>query len=90
MCLAVPGRILSIREASDPTERTAVVDFGGVRKEVGLAWVPDARVGDYVIVHVGFAISRLDPDEARKTLEAFAELEKSLQAEAQGGKDALP
>lgn len=78
MCLAVPGRIVQINEAADLLGRTAVVDFGGVRKTVGLAWVPEARVGDYVIVHVGFAISRLDPEEARKTLEAFQELESAM------------
>ncbi|RKX33434.1 MAG: hydrogenase assembly protein HupF [Verrucomicrobia bacterium] len=80
MCLAVPGRIISINESDDPLDRTGVVDFEGVRRRVGLAWVPEARVGDYVIVHVGHAISRLDPEEAQRTLEAFRELSQALGA----------
>ncbi|MCP9452735.1 MAG: HypC/HybG/HupF family hydrogenase formation chaperone [Nitrospira sp.] len=71
MCLAVPGQVLQI--ADDPL-RTATVSFGGVTKTVSLALVPDATVGDYVMVHVGFAISRLNEEEARRTLEAYAEL----------------
>lgn len=71
MCLAVPGQVLHI--ADDPL-RTAAVSFGGVTKTVSLALVPEATVGDYVIVHVGFAISKLNEDEARRTLEVYAEL----------------
>ncbi|HIE11200.1 MAG TPA: HypC/HybG/HupF family hydrogenase formation chaperone [Kiritimatiellae bacterium] len=78
MCLAVPGKIISIKESDDPLERTGVVDFEGVRRQVGLAWVPEADVGDYVIVHVGHAISRLDPDEAQRTLETFRQLSQVL------------
>lgn len=70
MCLALPGKIERI-EGEDPLERTAKVSFGGVKKEVYLAYVPEAQVGDYVIVHAGFAISRLDEEEARQTLEDF-------------------
>ncbi|MCP9468817.1 MAG: HypC/HybG/HupF family hydrogenase formation chaperone [Nitrospira sp.] len=69
MCLAVPGQVLQV--ADDPL-RTAAVSFGGVTKTVSLALVPDATVGDYVIVHVGFAISKLNEDEAGRTLEAYA------------------
>jgi len=61
-------------------DRTGVVDFEGVHRRVGLAWVPEARVGDYVIVHVGHAISRLDPEEAQRTLEAFRELSQAMGA----------
>lgn len=68
MCLAVPGRITRI-SGQDPLLRTGKVDFGGVLKEANLAYVPEAQVGDYVIVHVGFAISRLDEDEATKVFE---------------------
>ncbi len=72
MCLAVPGRVLEIREAGDL--RAARVDFGGVVREASLAFVPEARIGDYVLVHVGFAISRIDEQAARETFEALAEL----------------
>ncbi|MFF2198239.1 HypC/HybG/HupF family hydrogenase formation chaperone [Streptomyces sp. NPDC058157] len=72
MCLAVPGRVLEIGE-KDGT-RMATVDFGGVQKEVCLEYLPDLRVGEYAIVHVGFALQRLDEESARKTLGLFAEL----------------
>ncbi len=71
MCLAVPGRVLNI---ADDTLRMATVSFGGVTKSVSLALVPEAGIGDYVIVHVGFAISRLDEEAARRTLETYADL----------------
>jgi hydrogenase expression/formation protein HypC len=64
MCLAVPGRIVSI-EGDDPLLRSGRVDFSGAVKLVNLAYVPEARVGDYVLVHVGFAISTVDEAEAR-------------------------
>ncbi len=69
MCLGVPGRVVEIWEA-DGT-RMATVDFGGVRKEVCLAYVPDVVVGDYTLVHVGFALTRLDEASALETLELF-------------------
>ena len=72
MCLAVPGRVESIHDA-DGT-RMGKVNFGGVVKEVCLAFVPDLVVGDYTIVHVGFALSRIDEEAARETLRAFAEM----------------
>ena len=72
MCLAVPGRIVSL-EDRDGT-RMAVVDFGGVRKDVCLQYIPDVQVGEYVIVHVGFAIQRLDEQSAKETLENFENL----------------
>lgn len=67
MCLAVPGRILEVQN-EDPLLRAGRVDFGGVLKEVNLACVPDAGPGDYVIVHAGLAISRLDEAEAQQVL----------------------
>jgi hydrogenase expression/formation protein HypC len=73
MCLAVPGQVVTIQE--DPL-RTATVSFGGIAKEVSLALVPEAMVGDYVIVHVGFAISKLDEQAARESLELMAQLDK--------------
>jgi len=68
MCLAVPGRILSI-EGDDPILRSGKVDFAGVLKRVNLSYVPDANVGDYVLVHVGFALSIVDEVEAVKVFE---------------------
>ena len=76
MCLAIPGKVLSV-VGEEPLSRTAKVDFGGIFKEVSLAYVPEAQIGDYVIVHVGFAISRLEESEANKVfqnLEAMDEL----------------
>jgi hydrogenase expression/formation protein HypC len=69
MCLAVPGRVLT-REERDGTTM-AEVDFGGVRKDVCCQYIPDVETGDYVIVHVGFAIQRLDEESALKTLAEF-------------------
>lgn len=66
MCLAVPGKILSI--TGEQELRSGVVSFGGVQKQVSLAFVPEARVDDYVMVHVGFAISVVDEEEARTVL----------------------
>jgi hydrogenase expression/formation protein HypC len=72
MCLAIPGQILSV-SGEDALTRLGRVDFGGVTKEVSLAFVPEAVVGDYVVVHVGCALTRIDPDEARRTLALLAE-----------------
>jgi hydrogenase expression/formation protein HypC len=82
MCLAVPGQVVTIEE--DPM-RTAIVSFAGVTKSVSLAMVPEAQVGDYVIVHVGFAISRLDEEAARRTLETYAKLATSGSSDATDG-----
>ena len=68
MCLAVPGRLVSLT-GDDPLMRTGKVSFGGILKEVHLACVPEARVGDYLIVHAGLAIGILDEEEAARTLE---------------------
>jgi len=65
MCLAIPGRILTI-DGDDPVIRSGRVDFAGVVKRVNLSYVPDAVVGNFVLVHVGFAISTVDEDEARQ------------------------
>ena len=73
MCLAVPGKIESI-ETEGALGPTGKVNFGGILKDVNLAYVPEAGVGDYVIVHVGFALSRLDEEEANKTLEYFRQM----------------
>jgi hydrogenase expression/formation protein HypC len=73
MCLAVPGQIQSVW-GDEPLLRTGKVDFGGVIKEVSLAYVPEAKVGDYVIVHVGVALNTLDPEEARLTLDYLRQM----------------
>jgi hydrogenase expression/formation protein HypC len=74
MCLAVPGRIESI-EGTDPLERRGRVDFGGVRREVQLTFLPEAEPGDWVLVHVGFAISRIDEAEADRLLGDLSAIE---------------
>ncbi|WP_119352467.1 HypC/HybG/HupF family hydrogenase formation chaperone [Azohydromonas sediminis] len=75
MCLALPARIVELQTADQ-----AVVELGGVRKSISVALTPQARVGDYVIVHVGHAIGLLDAEEAEKTLALFAEMAAGLSA----------
>ncbi len=97
MCLAIPGKITSI-SGEEPLTRMGKIDFGGVLKDASLAYVPEAKVGDYVIVHVGFAISRVDEEEAQKVfeylreMEDLAELEEvgSPQPKHRGEKDEVP
>lgn len=79
MCLGIPGRVLEMRQDDNLT--MALVDFGGVRKQVCLAYAPDTQVGDYVIVHVGFAISRIDEEEARRTFDVLRAMEGALESE---------
>ncbi|MBE7504596.1 MAG: HypC/HybG/HupF family hydrogenase formation chaperone [Verrucomicrobiales bacterium] len=74
MCLAVPGKVLSI--AGEELERSGKVSFGGIVKEVNLAYVPEASVGDYVVVHVGFALSVVDEAEAQQTFEYLRQMEE--------------
>lgn len=74
MCLAIPGKIISIQEADD-LMRSGKVSFGGIVKDINLAYVPEAKVGEYVIVHVGFALSTMDEEEAQKTLNLIQEME---------------
>ncbi len=74
MCLAVPGKILSIE--GEDFARTARVSFGGMVREVSLAYVPEAAIGDYVIVHVGYAISLLDEAEAMRTFEYLKQIDE--------------
>ena len=69
MCLAIPAQVVELRDGDN-----AVVDLAGVRKEISLALVDPVAIGDYVIVHVGYALNKLDPDEAAKTLALFAEI----------------
>ena len=72
MCLAIPGKIIEI--SGEELLRTGVVSFGGAEKEANLAFVPEAKVGDYVLVHAGFAISVVDEQEAAQTLEYFRQI----------------
>ena len=74
MCLGVPGKIISI-EAHDDIVRTGVVEFSSIRKQINLSYVPEANCGDYVIVHVGFAISTVDPEAAERTIACLDEAE---------------
>jgi hydrogenase expression/formation protein HypC len=76
MCLAIPGKIISLSATENNLERTARVDFSGVVKEISLAYLPEAKLNDYVIVHAGLALSILDEAEAKETLAAFAELDE--------------
>lgn len=76
MCLAIPARVVELR----PNQQ-ALIDLSGVRKEISIALVEPVEPGEYVIVHVGYAIGKVDPDEAARTLAMFAELE-SMQAQS--------
>lgn len=69
MCLAIPAQVVELRDGDN-----AAVDLAGVRKEISLSLVDGVAVGDYVIVHVGFALNKLDPEEAEQTLKLFAEI----------------
>jgi hydrogenase expression/formation protein HypC len=77
MCLAIPGQVLAIDDsARDELGRTARVSFGGVVKTVNMAYVPEAVEGDYVVVHVGFALSRVDEAEARQVFEYLRKMDE--------------
>ena len=76
MCLAVPGKIVSIDPAKDPLFKVGKVSFDGVIRNINLAAVPEAKVGEYVLVHVGMALNVIDEKEALKTLEYFKEIDE--------------
>jgi hydrogenase expression/formation protein HypC len=80
MCLAVPGKIESI-EGTDPMLRSGKVNFGGILKNVNLAYVPEAKIGDYVLVHVGFAISIIDEEEAQQVFEYLRQIDELAELE---------
>ena len=73
MCLAIPARVVELQDGD-----RAIVDLAGVRKDISLALVDNVQAGDYVILHVGYALNRLDQDEAEKTLALFAEMDAAL------------
>lgn len=75
MCLAVPGKILSIDDSNGELMKMGRVNFGGIVKEVNLAYTPEAKIGDFVIVHVGFALNTVDESEAMKVFEYLKEIE---------------
>lgn len=89
MCLAIPGKVECIL-GDDLLTRMGRINFGGVIKEASLAYVPEVQVGDYVIVHVGFALSKVDEDEAHtvfeylKRMDELAELQDEVEARARG------
>lgn len=80
MCLAIPGKVVSLSD-DDPLLRKGKVSFGGVLKEVSLAYVPEAKIGDYVIVHVGFALSIVDEAEANRVFEYLRQMEELSELE---------
>lgn len=84
MCLGVPGKVIERPEARDDLAM-ALVEFAGIRRRVCLACVPEAATGDYVIVHAGFAISRVDPEEAQRVFAHLREI-----GDAEGWTEALP
>ena len=95
MCLAIPGKVLSIAAVDDdPLSRTGRVEFGGIVKEVSLACVPEAKVGNYVLVHVGFALSIVDEQEARQVFEYLRQMDELADLKANrpvpAGIDAAP
>jgi len=75
MCLGIPGEIVEIFRGDDPISSYAKVDFGGVVRDVSLAAVPDAEVGEYVVVHAGFALSRLNIEEATRVFSYLDEMQ---------------
>ena len=85
MCLAVPGKIVELTDSPDPTLRRAKVDFAGVRKDISLAFTPEAVAGDYVLVHVGFALNVVDEAEAQKIFEYLKQMDElsEIQEETQ-------
>ena len=74
MCLAIPGRIVAISDG-EGFDRHGTVDYDGARQEVSLAFLPETKIGDFVLVHVGFAMTRLDAEEAERILREIRELE---------------
>ena len=83
MCLAVPGKIMSI-DSADPVFRTGKVSFGGIVKQINLAYEPEAKIDDYVLVHVGFAISIVDEAEAQEVFEYLRQIGDLQELEENG------
>lgn len=88
MCLAIPGKIVSVLGEENLELRRGKVDFGGVQKEVCLAYTPEAKIGDYVLVHVGFSLSVVDEQEAQEIFETLRRMDEL--AELEEGGDEVP
>jgi hydrogenase expression/formation protein HypC len=82
MCLAIPGKIVELNEKNGV--KMSKVDFGGITREACMEYVPDANIGEYVLVHVGFAISKVDADEAARTYQYLAEMDALQEIEEYG------
>ncbi len=89
MCLAVPGKVVSIT-GDDPLTRAGKVNFGGILKDVNFAYVPEAKVGDYVIVHVGFALNTVDEVDANQVFEYLREMDELAGLEEAERKETNP
>lgn len=76
MCLAIPGKIIKIDPSEDEIFRSGKVSFDGIQRSVNLSMVPEARIGDYILVHVGVALQVIDEEEAKQTLAYFKEIEE--------------
>jgi hydrogenase expression/formation protein HypC len=76
MCLAIPGKVIEIDTSSKPL--MGKVSFGGVQKNICLDWIPDVKVGEYIIAHVGFALNKIDEEEAKETLKLFEQMSEKM------------
>lgn len=90
MCLAIPGKISGLHESSGVP--MAKVDFGGITREACMSYLPDSKIGDYVLVHVGFAISKVDEEEAERTYQYLSEMDQlsELEDPPQENDDEIP
>jgi hydrogenase expression/formation protein HypC len=88
MCLAIPGKLLQIDRGSAPV--MGEVSFGGIKRSVCLEWLPEVQIGDYVIVHVGFAISKVDEEDALQTLDILRQMGDLSSEPGEGGTPPLP
>jgi len=83
MCLAVPGKVESISEGNSEL-RMAKVNFGGIRKDICIEWLPEVQIGDYILAHVGVALAKLDEEEAALTLQAFSDWDEAEKNHSSG------
>ncbi len=90
MCLAVPGQIVEIAGEGDPLLRTGRVRFGGIVKEINLAYTPEAAVDDFVLVHVGFALTVVDEKEARRVFDYLKEIDELEEVKGGGSSQVTP
>ncbi len=89
MCLGVPGRLEEIFQGDDPIFRTGKVNFGGILRDISLAGVSDAKVGDWVIVHAGFALNKLNEEEASEVFEYLRQISEFGKEELKGDHNAI-